>query len=70
MTAGRFLQAGGTEGRPADLAHSTDEGVGGLAVHLCGHGVSFDSFTHILMFLLLFGVGKRFDWIHSTFQDA
>ena len=30
MSAGRCLQAGGTEGRPADLARSTAEGVGGL----------------------------------------
>ena len=29
MPAGRFLQARGTEGGPADLARSTAEGVGG-----------------------------------------
>ena len=29
LPGGRFLQAGGTEGRPADLARSTAEGVGG-----------------------------------------
>ena len=29
MPAGRFLQAEGTEGGPADLARSTAEGVGG-----------------------------------------
>ena len=31
MPAGRFLEAGGTEGCPADLARSTAEGVGGFA---------------------------------------
>ena len=30
MPAGRFLQAGGTEGCAADLARSTAEGVGGF----------------------------------------
>ena len=29
------LQAGGPEGRPADLARSTAEGVGGLERHVC-----------------------------------
>ena len=33
MPAGRFLQARGTEGGPADLARSTAEGVGGYAIN-------------------------------------
>ena len=33
MAAGRFLQAGGTEGWEADLASSTAEGVGGFHSH-------------------------------------
>ena len=32
MPAGRFLQARGTEGGPADLARSTAEGVGGFSL--------------------------------------
>ena len=34
MPAGFFLQAGGTEGRPEDLARSTAEGVGGYSKNI------------------------------------